>query len=271
MTSTTTAVRDDPVTEPTRAIEPAALRAVWHREWTLFVRYWRSTSFAALVEPLVYLFAFGVGFGSLVAFVGDVPYVQFLGTGIVASAVLFTSVFTGMFTTFVRRVFQRTYDALLAAPIDVHELVLAEAVWIAAKAGVYGCAPLLAAMLFGLPPTWGMLLVPAIGFLTGLGFALFGILTSAVVPTIDSFNYITSGVVTPLFLVSGTFFPLDTAPAWMQVLAWVNPLYHCVQLVRDAVFVDFGWVDLVHIGVLAGFAALMAVLAIRQMRRRLIG
>jgi lipooligosaccharide transport system permease protein len=176
-----------------------------------------------------------------------------------------------MFTTFVRRVFQKTYDSLLAAPIDVHEIVIGEALWIASKAAVYGCAPLLAAMVFGLPPSWGMLVVPLVGFLTGLGFALFGILASAVVPSIDSFNYVTSAVVTPLFLVSGTFFPLDQAPGWAQTLAALNPLYHCVELVRDAVFLTWSWRDAVHVAVLVSFAALMAVLAIRAMRRRLLG
>ncbi len=267
-TQSPTQVRAD--AQRLRWLEPSAVAAVWAREWTLYRRYWRSTSFAALVEPLVYLLAFGVGFGSLLAFVGDVPYIEFLGTGIVASAVLFTSVFSGMFTTFVRRVFQRTYDALLAAPVDVHELVLAEASWIAVKAGVYGCAPLLAAMLFGLEPSAGMLLVPIIGFVTGFGFALFGILMSGIVPSIDSFNYVTSGIVTPLFLVSGTFFPLETAPPWMQTVALVNPLFHCVTLVRDAVFGTWAAVDLVHVGVLVAFAALMAWLAVRQMRIRLI-
>lgn len=268
MTTTATAASEQ---ETVRWVEPSAIAAIWTREITLFSRYWRSTSFSALVEPLVYLLAFGFGFGSLIAFIGDTPYIQFLGTGIVASAVLFTSVFAGMYTTYIRRIFQKTYDSLLAAPIDVHEIVLGEASWIATKAGIYGCAPLLAAMLFGLPPSWGMLLVPFIGVLTGLGFALFGILASAAVPSIDSFNYITSAVITPLFLVSGTFFPLDQAPQWAQTLAYANPLYHCVELVRHAVFVQLSAVDLVHVAVLVFFAVLMGWLAIRTMRRRLIG
>lgn len=254
-----------------RWLEPSSIVAIWYREITLFGRYWRSTSFAALVEPLVYLLAFGFGFGALVAVIGEIPYIQFLGSGIVASAVLFTSVFAGMYTTFIRRIFQKTYDSLLAAPIDVHEIVLGEALWIATKAAVFGCAPLLAAMLFGLPPSWGMLLVPFVGFVTGLGFALFGILASASVPSIDSFNYITTAVVTPLFLVSGIFFPLDIAPEWAQRLAYLNPLYHSVELIRHCVFVELSWVDLVHLGVLVFFASLMGALAVRTMRRRLIG
>jgi lipooligosaccharide transport system permease protein len=199
-----------------------------------------------------------------------VPYIEFLGTGVVATAVLFGSAFSGMFQTFIRRTYQRTYDAMLAAPVDVHELVSGEALWIAGRAGVYGCAPLLVAIGFGLDPSPGMVLVPLIGFITGLGFGLFGIWVSAVVPSIDSFNYIISAVLTPLFLVAGTFFPLAGLPGWAQVVAQFNPLYHCVELVRHAAFGLSPLADLGHVAVLALFAVLMWLLAVFQMRRRLI-
>ena len=75
---------------------------------------------------------------------------------------------------------------------------------------------------------------PLIGFVTGFGFAGFGVLVAAIAKTIDNFNYITSAVLTPMFLVAGTFFPVSTLPAGVRQVAQVNPLYHCVQLVRDA-------------------------------------
>jgi len=253
-----------------RRLEPAAFAGVWTREVTLFRRYWRSTTFSAVVEPTIYLLAFGAGFGSLVGAVAGYRYIEFLGTGIVATAVLFTSAFAGMFQTFIRRTYQRTYDALLAAPVDVPELVTAEASWIGAKAGVYGCAPLLVAMAFGLPPSPGMVVVPLVGFVTGLGFALFGIWVSAVVPSLDQFNYIISAVLTPLFLVAGTFFPVDALPGWAATLAQLNPLYHCVQLVRHAAFGFAPLADLGHVAALCLFAGLMWLLAVRWMRRRLV-
>lgn len=254
-----------------RWLESSALSGVWKRETTLFRRYWPSTTFSSVVEPTIYLLAFGIGLGALVPVVVGVPYIDFLGTGVVATAVLFSTAFTAMFQTFVRRVFQRSYDAILATPVDVHELVVAEASWIAAKAGVYGLAPLVVAMGFGLDPSFGMLLVPAISFLTGLGFALFGIWTSALVPSIDSFNYIISAVLTPLFLVAGTFFPIAGLPGWAQAAAQANPLYHCVELVRHAAFGFVPLTDLWHVAALAIFAVAMGLLAIRSMRRRLIG
>lgn len=253
-----------------RRFEPPAFAGVWAHELTLYKRYWRSTTFSSIVEPTIYLLAFGFGFGSLVPAIAGYRYIEFLGTGVVATAVLFISAFAGMFQTFVRRKFQNTYDAMLAAPVDVHELVTAEAAWIASKAGVYGCAPVAVAMVFGLDPSPGMLVVPLVGFLTGLGFALFGIWISAVVPSIDSFNYIISAVLTPLFLVAGTFFPLDTLPAWAHGMAQFNPLYHCVELVRHATFGFQPLADLYHLGALALFVALMWMLAVRFMHSRLI-
>ena len=95
-----------------------------------------------------------------------------------------------------------------------------------------------------------MLLVPFIGFLTGFGFAAFGVVIAAVAKTIDNFNYVTSAVLTPMFLVAGTFFPVSTLPAGVRQVAQVNPLYHCVQLVRDASLGGLGPADLGHAGVL---------------------
>ena len=99
---------------------------------------------------------------------------------------------------------------------------------------------MLVAMVFGLDPSWGMLLVPFIAALAGFGWACFGIFIAAKAKAIESFSYWQSGLLTPMFLVAGTFFPLSGLPEWAQVLGNLNPLYHCVQLVRDAVFGDLG-------------------------------
>ena len=271
-TSTSTPAMPAPQTGTGRklGLDMAPFVGIWIRELTLFRRFWRSTTFSSIVEPTIYLLAFGFGIGALVSTIDGIPYIEFVGTGAVASAVLFASVFTGMFTTFVRRKFQRTYDGLLATPVDVPEVVLAEASWIAAKAGVYGCAPLLVAMAFGLPPRWGMLAVPFIGMLTGFGFALFGMWMSGVVKAIDQFNYVTSALITPLFLLAGTFFPLSNFPPAVQTLAQFNPLYHCVQLVRQAAF-GWSWPSLLwNITALIIFAIIAGALAVRTLGKKLI-
>ncbi len=247
-----------------------ALQGVLIREVVNFSSYWRGTSFSSTMEPTVYLLAFGFGFGSLVSQVAGYDYVDFVGTGVVATAVLFSSVFPAMFGTFVKYQFQHTYDAILAAPVDTEEIVTAEALWISTRAGTYGCVPLLVAIVFGLDPRPDMLLVPFVAFVSGFGWACFGIMIAGLLKSIDNFNYVTSTVITPTFLVAGTFFPLSGLPEWAQIAGNFNPLHHTVELVRHAAF---GWdvgADLLHLGALVLFAIVMWRLAIRAMERKLI-
>jgi lipooligosaccharide transport system permease protein len=251
-------------------LERPALAGVLVREIINFSSFWRSATFSATVEPTVYLLAFGLGFGALVSSVAGYEYIDFIGTGIVATAVLFSSAFPGMFGTFVKYKFQRTYDAILAAPVDAEELVTAEALWIALRAGVFGCAPMLVAIVFGLDPSWGMLAVPLLGFIAGFGWANFGIAVAARLNSIDNFNYVISAVLTPLFLVAGTFFPITELPEWAQVAAQVNPLYHLVELVRHAVFGIEPGADAIHLAVLVGFGLVTWRLAVRWINNRLI-
>jgi lipooligosaccharide transport system permease protein len=251
-------------------LERPALMGVLVREIINFSSFWRSSTFSATVEPTVYLLAFGFGFGALVSTVGGYDYVDYVGTGTVATAVLFSSAFPGMFGTFVKYKFQRTYDAILAAPVDTEELVTAEALWIGIRSGVFGCAPMLVAMAFGLDPSFGMLLVPFIGFLAGFGWANFGIGIAGRMNSIDNFSYVISAVLTPLMLFAGTFFPVDGLPDWARVLAQINPLYHLVQLVRHAVFGFEPGADAIHLAVIVAFGLLTWRLAIHWMTKRLI-
>ena len=251
-------------------LERPALTGVLVREVVNFSSYWRSSTFSSTVEPTIYLLAFGFGFGALVGRIGGYEYVEFVGTGTVATAVLFSSAFPAMFGTFVKYQFQRTYDAILAAPVDTEELVTAEALWIATRAGVYGCVPLLVAIGFGLDPAWSMLTVPLIAWVSGFGWACFGISIAGFSKSFENFNYVVSAVLTPLFLVAGTFFPLDALPGWAQFLGNFNPLHHCVELVRHAAFGWAGWSDLARLGALLAFGVVVWRIAIHAMTRKLI-
>lgn len=253
-----------------RRLEPAAITGVMSREVANFRTFWKSSAFSSVVEPVIYLLAFGLGLGATV--IGDVdglPYVEFVGTGMVATAVIFSSALPAMFGTFVKHRFQHTYDAILAAPVDVEELVTAEMLWIGIRAGMFGVFPLLVTMLFGLDPVPGMLLVPVFGTITAFGFAGFGVAVAASVAKIDQFSYVTTLVVTPLFLLAGTFFPIDRLPEWAQAAAQLNPLHHLVVLVRHACF-GFEPTDPLRVAVLVAFATVMWRIAIVRMGARLI-
>lgn len=253
-----------------RRLEPAAIGGVMSRELANFRSFWKATTFSSVLEPIVYLLAFGLGLGAtVVSKVQGLDYVEFVGTGMVATAVIFSSALPAMFGTFVKHRFQRTYDAILAAPVDVEELVTAEMLWIGLRAGFYGCFPLVVTFFFGLDPSPGMLLVPLFGFVTALGFAAFGIAVAASVAKIDQFNYVTTLVITPLFLVAGTFFPIEGLPEGVQAAAQLNPLHHLVELVRHASF-GFEALDLVRFGVLVVFAIVLWRVAVSRMEKRLI-
>ncbi len=253
-----------------RRLEPAAIAGVMSREVANFRTFWKATTFSSVLEPIIYLLAFGLGLGAtLVHKVDGLSYVEYVGTGMVATAVIFASALPAMYGTFIKERFQRTYDAILAAPVDVEELVTAEALWIAIRTSFYGCFPLLVAMLFGLNPAWGMLTVPIFCFFTAFGFAAFGIAVAASVPKIDSFNYVTTLMITPLFLVAGTFFPINQLPQGVQAAANLNPLYHLVELVRGASF-GFESTDLIRFGLLVGFALVMWRIAVSRMTTRLV-
>jgi lipooligosaccharide transport system permease protein len=253
-----------------RRLEPAAITGVMSREVANFRTFWKATTFSSVLEPIVYLLAFGLGLGStIVGTVDGLEYVEFVGTGMVATAVIFSSALPAMFGTFVKHRFQRTYDAILAAPVDVEELVTAEMLWIGIRAGFYGCFPLIVAMAFGLDPAPGMLIVPLFALVTALGFAAFGIAVAATVAKIDQFSYVTTLFITPLFLVAGTFFPIDQLPQGFQIAAQLNPLHQLVELVRHACF-GFEATDLLRFGFLIAFAAVLWRVAVRRMTARLI-
>jgi lipooligosaccharide transport system permease protein len=250
-------------------IERPAVNGVLVREVMNFKTFWRSSTFSAIVQPIVYLLAFGFGFGSLVSRVGGVRYIDFVAVGTVATAVLFSSIFSGIFGTLVKWKYQRTYDALLAAPVSVGEIVTAESLWTGVRSGVYGAAPLVVAFFFGLEPTWGMLTVPLIGALAGFGLTAAGILIAALVESFDNTSYVQSLLITPMFLLAGTFFPIDQLPEWARIASNLNPLYHCVELVRHAAF-GYETADLWHVTALVLFGALMWRLATWRLDHRLV-
>jgi lipooligosaccharide transport system permease protein len=253
-----------------RRLEPAAIGGVMSREVANFRTFWKSNTFSSVLEPVIYLLAFGLGLGAtLVDRVDGLDYVEYVGTGMVATAVIFSSAFPAMFGTFVKERFQRTYDAILAAPVDVEELVTAEMLWIGIRSSVYGSFPLIVSMAFGLDPAPGMLLVPFFAFITSLIFSGFGVAVAASVSKIDQFNYVTTLFITPLFLVAGTFFPIDQLPEAVQIASLFNPLHHLVELVRHAAF-GFEATDLLRVAALAVLAVVMWRVAVNRMEKRLI-
>ena len=252
-------------------LERPALTGVLVREIVNYSSYWRASAFSSTVEPTLYLLAFGFGFGSLVSTIGGYDYVEFVATGTVATAVLFSSAFPAMFGTYVK----------YAVPAHVRRDPRRSRRHRGARLGG-GAVDVEPCRRLRLRPARRRHLLraralvgnarrcPGIAFISGFGWANFGIAVAGYSKSIDNFSYIVSAVLTPLFLVAGTFFPLDGLPQWVQILAELNPLHHCVELVRHAVFGWEGWTDVLRVGFLVAFGLAMWRLAIRAMTSKLI-
>ncbi len=250
---------------------PVALR--WVPVWKRNFRVWTHLLGPALLgnfgEPLLYLLALGYGLGSFVGEMQDMPYMTYLASGIVVSSAMFAASFESMYSAYTRMAVQNTWDAMLATPIGVADLVIGEAVWAASKSLVSGTAILLVATALGAVQGWQALLALPVVMLTGLCFASMGLLVTAVARNYDFFLYYTTLVVTPMLLVGGVFFPLQRMPDAIQRFSALLPLSHAVGLVRPLVTggspQDVG----LHLSVLLAYLSVALALAIFLIRRRL--
>lgn len=241
-----------------------AIGAVVLREWLVFRQVWNSVMFGSVVEPVIYLLAFGYGFGALVSQVAGIPYLDFMATGSAAISVLFTGVFPGLINGYFRRKENRLYDGILAAPVSVAELVTGEATWSGIRTTSVAATTMIVAAIFGVALQPTVLLALPVGFVGGFGFNCLGAAFASRMRTTHQFDFVIAGVIVPMFVVAGTFFPLDDAPAWLRWPAWVNPLTHTTDLFRAAAFGIGSAGDIaLSVAVLLAFVAFAWWLAVR--------
>jgi lipooligosaccharide transport system permease protein len=249
-----------------------ALR-VWRRDMESWRKYYKASLVGALGEPILSLLAIGYGLGRFVDIDpsgAGLGYAHFLAPGILASAAMNAASFEATFGSFTRMTEQKTYDAILATPIGIREIVAGDALWAASKATLSGTAVLLVATAAGLVTSWWALVLPAVALLIGLVFATMGLVVSSRAHAYDFFTYYFTLVISVMYFFSGIFFPLASLPAWAQALAWCLPLTHAVALSRACVTGTLGPAALVHLGVLVGVLAATYALAVRWVGRRLI-
>lgn len=248
-----------------------AVAAIVHREWRVFRRIWASVAFGSVIEPLVYLLAFGFGFGALVAEVAGIPYLDFIATGSAGVSVLFTGFFPGLINGYFRRKENRIYDGILSTPTTVAELVTGEAVWTGFRTTATTAITLVVALLLGVDLVPWAVLAPAVGFVGGFAFHCLGAFFAATLTSTHEFDYVIAGIVVPMFVVAGTFFPLDGAPWWLRLPAELNPLTHLVDLFRLlGLGVGTASDALAGIAVLVLSCAVSWWLAVRRLSRALV-
>jgi len=259
---------------------------VWHRNIDVFFKTINVNFFPSLLEPILYLFAFGLGLGGFIPDIEGQPYINFIAPALVAVAIMNGSFFECTFSSFVRMYFQKTFDAIIATPISVEEVIAGELLWgatratinativltVIATASIFTPIPLITSPLF-------LLTIP-LAFFGGLLFASIAMCFTATAPNIDFFNYPSFLFLTPMFFLCGTFFPLTTLPTAAQSLAIaILPLTHIVNLTRATIvghiepILNLNPTTLLTISTiwLISITTLFFILSINLMKKRLTG
>jgi lipooligosaccharide transport system permease protein len=252
---------------------PGMLRYT-EREARVWSRLWRGSVFSGIVTPILFLGAMGLGLGGLVdenaGTVDGLDYLTFVTPGLLAASAAQNASGASLWPVMAGMKWMRIYHAAVATPLRPSEVYGGYLAWQALFIGINAIPfVVVAALLGGVPSAWGVLAVPA-AMLCALAFCA---PLTAYVGTQDSdasFPTIMRVLVLPLFLFSGTFFPLDQLPAGLRPVAWVSPLWHGVELCRGATTGSIGLGSvLLHVGVLAGYVAVGGAWGARTFTRRL--
>lgn len=243
---------------------------VWQRNRDVFIRLWRTEAVGYVVEPIIILMGLGFGLGIYVGVVNGQEYVKFLAPGIMASYSMFSASFECTYGSFIRMEYQNTYDAILATPLNVEDVIAGELFWGATRAMLTGTGILLIAAVFGLVQSPWAVLIPVVCFLNGLMFSGIALFFTSLAPAIYSFNYFFTLFINPVFFLSGVFFPLDQFPPLVQRLTWISPLTSVVHIAR-ALFTGKFSADLwLALALVIGFTAVFCAISLVTMRRRIV-
>jgi lipooligosaccharide transport system permease protein len=250
---------------------------VWQRNVSIFRKFWISGLFPNFIEPLIYLAALGLGLGAFIqrGGISGQSYVEYIAPGLLASNAMFAASFESTFNTFVKLRFDKIYDAIITTPVNAEDVIAGEYLWAGTRAALYGTGFLAMLIVLGtafgepLITSWWALFIPPMLFVIGIMFSVLGTLFTSLISHIDFFAYYFTLVVTPLFLFSGIFFPVENFPAPVPQVAWFTPLYHAVNVCRElatgpssGVLVDVAWILI--------FTGVLALIPVQIMRRRLI-
>jgi len=254
----------------------AASGRVWQRNWLVYKRLWHRSLAFGFLQPVLFLTAMGLGLGTLIgtdseAF-GGFEYIDWLGPGLLAAMAMQTATFESTYPIMNKIMWGRNYEAMLSTPLGIRHIVIGELGWSAFRIGSLAAVFLVVLFLFGVPRSPLALLAIPFTILIGLAFSACLIAFTATQKNDVGFSAIFRFVINPLFLFSGTFFPLTQLPDQVEWVPWLTPLFHGVELVRGSIL---GALDpaaaLVHVAILMAMFAVGAWLAERTLTRRMAG
>jgi len=242
---------------------------VWQRNRDVFFRLWHAEAPGFLAEPIIILLAMGLGLGAYVGLVDGQRYIEFIVPGLIAGYAMFSANFECTYGTFFRMEYQKTFDAIIATPLNIEDVTAGEILWGATRSVLTGSVMLAVAAAFQLVHSPWALLIPIICFLEGILFSAIALFFTSVVPSIYSFNYYYSLFITPMFFFSGVFFPMSSFPEIVRTLSWAVPLTPVVYITRAVIGGEFQPGLLGALALIVALIVLFFSMSLVTMRRRL--
>ncbi|HNQ29321.1 MAG: ABC-2 type transporter [Methanoregulaceae archaeon PtaB.Bin009] len=244
---------------------------VWRRNWDVFFKTYRVNFLPPFIEPVLYLLAIGYGLGMFVGEIEGIPYVLYIAPALLAISMMNSSFFECTYSSFVRMYYQKMFDAMVSTPLSIEDVIAGELLWGATRSFIYATAMLVVLVAFGVVSLPTSLLVIPFSFLAGLLFAGIAMCFTAITPGIDTLNYPAFLFITPMFLFSGTFFPLSVLPGPLQVFALaVLPLAQVVTVTRSLTLASLSPLFLYSLAWIGAVTAVFFFLSIYLMKRRLV-
>lgn len=244
--------------------------AVWRRNFLVWRKLAIPSILGNLADPLIMLFGLGYGLGAVLGNMGGTSYFAFLAAGFVASSTMYAATFESLFSAFSRMHVQKTWDAILNAPMTLEDVVAGEWAWAATKSLAAGACMLAVIAVFGYASSPLALAAIPVVALVGLAFSGVGLSINALATGYDFFSYYMTLVLTPMMMLSGVFFPVEQLPAAVQLAAQALPLYHGVALARPLLAGEVPQAILLHVAVLLAYAIGGFYVAVLLTRRRLL-
>ena len=243
---------------------------VWQRNWDTFLSLWKTEFWPPFVEPVLNILAMGFGLGAYVAHINGMSYLQFIAPAFIGVTVMFTASFECTYGSYIRMEFQKTFHAMIATPVNIEDVIAGEIVYGATRSLIAAMGVLIIIGAFGLIASPWALLAPVVAVFAGIMFASIAIIVTSLVPSINEFNYYFTLFISPMFLFSGVFFPIDGLHEVLQWLAWFSPLTHTVSLERALVLGDIKPVLIYNVLFILVSSFILCNFAIVLFKRRLI-
>ncbi len=256
------------------SLRPISAWRVWERNFQVYRKRWMYGLLPNFFEPIFYLLGMGFGLGAYVSGDGEIGsnYAAFIAPGLIAASAMNGAVFESTYNVYVKMHFAKIYDAMIATRVSVGDVVIGEILWAMTRALLYGAVFTLVTFLFGLAPPVSLAFIPLALLLIGFAFASLGMAFTSVIASIDLYSYFYTMFLTPSFLFSGIFFPVqERFPAELVMVAQLTPLYHAVQLIRAIIQPGTEEVAAVwSVLYLVTFGLTLTIFAVRRLSRKLL-